>query len=150
MILGIGTGKLWYWEWIVLILSCRTQSSHSLTTRTHTHNTLFSFQLASYPKPTDKCQVLAQMHPLRVSCWERISVMFMDWQEVFLILYFLGDHLPRPQHKPSELEWTENDAPAVSLRFRSWVGPSTVTEDKMCEPKHTSSWMQPVSFPTAL
>lgn len=27
---------------------------------------------------------------LRVSCWERISVMFMDWQEVFLILYSFG------------------------------------------------------------
>lgn len=89
-----------YRQWTFWILSCRTQSPHLLTHYTHTHShshsytILLIFQLECYPKPTDRCQVLAQMCPLRVSCWERISSLHGLVRDISYFIHFSGITCP--------------------------------------------------------
>lgn len=88
------------------------------------------------------------IHPLGISCQERVCGVFTALSGYSLFQTLCSNCLLGSWPNPTEIAlWTEQDCPGVSVQFCSWVWPSAVTEEKTREPKHMSSWAQPVLSP---
>lgn len=151
MILGLDAEMLWNWKWIFLILNCRTQSPYSLTMHTHTQTR--TCLVSNWHSIQNQLIGVKFLHSTSLESFllRKNKCNFHGIERVFLILYhFQGSPAQNPAqtHKASKVdrEWQSKSVPQIP----SWAEPSPVVEDKTCEPKHMSSWMQPVSFSIAL